>query len=73
LTDVCAVVATSVANYLYDKLDMLLIMTITPGAGASHSFPWHIRAAREKLNHVAPTTRIQVDGGEKRSKSARHR
>ena len=63
----------SVLDYLYDKLDMLLMMTINPGFGGQSFLPLaypRIRAAREKLNQVAPITRIQVDGGVKRSNIA---
>lgn len=63
----------SVLDYLYDKLDMLLIMTINPGFGGQSFLPLaypRIRAAREMLNQTSPQTRIQVDGGVKRSNIA---
>ncbi len=63
----------SVLDHLYDKLDMLLVMTINPGFGGQSFLPLaypRIRAAREKLDRVAPAVRIQVDGGVKRSNIA---
>lgn len=63
----------SVLDYLYDKIDMVLIMTINPGFGGQSFLPLaypRIRAARQLLDGVAPTTRIQVDGGVKRSNIA---
>ncbi|HEY6735572.1 MAG TPA: ribulose-phosphate 3-epimerase, partial [Roseiarcus sp.] len=63
----------SAIDYLYDKLDMLLIMTINPGFGGQSFLPLaypRIRAAREMLDRLAPATRIQVDGGVKRSNIA---
>jgi hypothetical protein len=63
----------SVLDHLYDKLDMLLIMTINPGFGGQSFLPLafpRIRAAREKLDQIAPAIRVQVDGGVKRSNVA---
>lgn len=63
----------SVLEYLHDKLDMVLIMTINPGFGGQSFLPLaypRIRAARELLDRLAPQVRIQVDGGVKRSNIA---
>lgn len=63
----------SVLDYLHDKLDMVLIMTINPGFGGQSFLPLaysRIRAARQQLDAIAPHIRIQVDGGVKRSNIA---
>ena len=63
----------AVLDHLHDKLDMVLIMTINPGFGGQSFLPLaypRIRAARQLLDAVSPGTRIQVDGGVKRSNIA---
>ncbi len=63
----------AVLDYLHDKVDMVLIMTINPGFGGQSFLPLaysKIRAARKLLDSVSPATRIQVDGGVKRSNIA---
>lgn len=63
----------SVIEYLHDKLDMVLIMTINPGFGGQSFLPLaypRIQATRALLDRISPDTRIQVDGGVKRSNIA---
>lgn len=63
----------AVLDYLHDKLDMVLIMTINPGFGGQSFLPLaysRIQATRQLLDAVSPGTRIQVDGGVKRSNIA---
>jgi len=63
----------SVLEYLHDKIDMVLVMTINPGFGGQSFLPLaypRLKAARALLDRLSPSTRIQVDGGVKRSNIA---
>lgn len=63
----------SALEYLHDKINMVLVMTINPGFGGQSFLPLaypRIRATRELLDRLAPGVRIQVDGGVKRSNIA---
>jgi ribulose-phosphate 3-epimerase len=55
-----------VLHYIYEVIDMVLIMSINPGFGGqkflSLAYP-KIEDTRRLLDKLAPTARIQVDGG----------
>ena len=56
----------SVLDYVYDKTDMILIMTVNPGFGGQKLIPsMHdkIRSLRGMLDRKGMETDIEVDGG----------
>ena len=56
----------SVLDYVYDKTDMILLMTVNPGFGGQKLIPAmldKIRQLREILNGKHLSTLIEVDGG----------
>lgn len=56
----------NVLDYVYDYIDMVLIMTVNPGFGGQAYIKEStdkIRTLREKLNQFGMNTDIQVDGG----------
>ena len=56
----------SVLDYVYDKADMILLMTVNPGSGGQKLIPatlGKIRELREILNRKGLRTDIEVDGG----------
>ncbi len=53
-------------DYVWDKLDMILIMSVNPGFGGQRFLPSalkKIQSAREMIDKNAPTVRLAVDGG----------
>lgn len=63
-----------VLHYIYEVIDMVLIMSINPGFGGqkflSLAYP-KIEDTRRLLDKLAPEARIQVDGGITQSNVAR--
>lgn len=56
----------SVLDYVYDKTDMVLIMTVNPGFGGQRLIPsmyGKIRTLRSRLDEMGLDTGIEVDGG----------
>lgn len=56
----------SALDYVYDKTDMVLIMTVNPGFGGQKLIPYtldKIRDLRSELNRRGKTCDIEVDGG----------
>ena len=56
----------SVLDYVYDKVDMILLMTVNPGFGGQKLIPAvldKITRLRAILNEKGLSTHIQVDGG----------
>lgn len=56
----------SQVEWLLDKLDMLLLMSVNPGFGGQSFIPYVIdklRAARQIINDRGLSTRLEVDGG----------
>lgn len=59
----------SALDYILDKVDMILIMTVNPGFGGQayiHSCTAKIAALRSRLGELGLHTDIQVDGGIKK-------
>ena len=53
-------------DYVYDKTDMVLLMTVNPGFGGQKLIPAvldKIRALRGILNEKGLPTRLEIDGG----------
>ncbi len=53
-------------NYVLDKVDMVLLMTVNPGFGGQKYIPYctqKIRTLRERIEHLGLTTDIEIDGG----------
>ena len=58
---------SSVAHILH-KLDMLLLMSVNPGFGGQSFIPYvldKVREARELIDQLGLSTRLEVDGGVK--------
>ena len=56
----------NVLDYVYDKTDMVLLMTVNPGFGGQKLIPAvldKIRALRGILNEKGLPTRLEIDGG----------
>lgn len=56
----------SVLDYVLDKIDMVLVMTVNPGFGGQKFIPQtlpKIRSIRNKINERGLAVDIQVDGG----------
>ena len=56
----------SVLDYVYQKTDMVLIMTVNPGFGGQKMIPemfGKIRTLRQRLDELHLETDIEVDGG----------
>ncbi len=56
----------NVLDYVYDKVDMVLLMTVNPGFGGQKLIsyvPEKIRQLRAILNDKGLSTHIEVDGG----------
>lgn len=56
----------SVLDYVYDDVDMILLMTVNPGFGGQKYIPLStakIRALRERLQTLGRSVDVQVDGG----------
>lgn len=55
-------------DYIIDKLDMILIMSVNPGFGGQSFIPYtlgKITEAREMINAIKPDILLSVDGGVK--------
>jgi ribulose-phosphate 3-epimerase len=55
-------------DYLMDKIDMILIMSINPGFGGQQFIPTthdKLRRARELINQSGRDIRLEIDGGVK--------
>jgi ribulose-phosphate 3-epimerase len=55
-----------VLDYVYDKADMILLMTVNPGFGGQKLIPAtldKIRQLRQRLDERGLSTWIEVDGG----------
>jgi ribulose-phosphate 3-epimerase len=53
-------------DYVMDKLDMILLMSVNPGFGGQKFIPGtidKIRATRERINASGLNIRLEVDGG----------
>lgn len=53
-------------DYVLDKLDMILLMSVNPGFGGQKFIPGtidKIRATRERINASGLNIRLEVDGG----------
>ncbi len=53
-------------NYVLDKVDMVLLMTVNPGFGGQKYIPYctqKIRTLRERIEQLGLTTDIEIDGG----------
>lgn len=56
----------SVLDYVYDKADMILLMTVNPGFGGQKMIPYvleKVRKLRETIDEKGLSTHLQVDGG----------
>jgi ribulose-phosphate 3-epimerase len=56
----------NVLDYILDKVDLVLVMSVNPGFGGQSFIPSSIikiKAIREKLDAIGSTARLQVDGG----------
>ncbi len=56
----------SALDYVYDKADMILLMTVNPGFGGQKMIPYvleKVRKLRETIDEKGLSTHIQVDGG----------
>lgn len=56
----------NVLDYIYDKVDMILLMTVNPGFGGQKLIPYvpaKIAQLRQILNEKGLSTHIEVDGG----------
>ncbi len=57
-------------NYVLDKVDMVLLMTVNPGFGGQKYIPYctqKIRTLRERIEQLGLTTDIEIDGGVNRN------
>jgi ribulose-phosphate 3-epimerase len=55
-------------DYVLDKLDMVLLMSVNPGFGGQSFIPGtlaKVRAVRERIDTSGRDTRLEVDGGVK--------
>ena len=62
----CPATPLTVLDYLYDKIDMILLMTVNPGFGGQKyisEMTDKIAQLRKQLNQRGLTTDIEVDGG----------
>ena len=62
----CPATPLTVLDYLYDKIDMILLMTVNPGFGGQKyisEMTDKIARLRKQLNQRGLTTDIEVDGG----------
>jgi ribulose-phosphate 3-epimerase len=62
----CPATPPIVLDYLYDKIDLILIMTVNPGAGGQNFIPAQlekIRLVRDKITASGHPILLQVDGG----------
>jgi ribulose-phosphate 3-epimerase len=62
----CPATSPIVIDYLYDKIDLILIMTVNPGAGGQNFIPAQlekIRLVRDKIIVSGRPIMLQVDGG----------
>ncbi len=53
-------------QYVLDKLDMLLLMSVNPGFGGQKFIPYtldKLRQARALIDQAGTDTRLQIDGG----------
>lgn len=53
-------------RHVLDQVDLLLVMTVSPGFGGQSYIAGmtdKVREARSLIDHLAPTCRLQVDGG----------
>ncbi|MBA8667057.1 ribulose-phosphate 3-epimerase [Holosporaceae bacterium 'Namur'] len=56
----------SILNYLYDKIDLILVMTVNPGFGGQSFIPsqlMKIQNIRRKIIESKRNIELQVDGG----------
>lgn len=58
----------NVLDYVMDKLDMILLMSVNPGFGGQHFIPSvlnKITQVRERISQIDREIRLEVDGGVK--------
>jgi ribulose-phosphate 3-epimerase len=63
----------SYLDYVLDKLDLVLIMSVNPGFGGQSFIPSalaKLRAARERIDASGRDIRLEIDGGVKRDNIA---
>lgn len=56
----------SILNYIYDKIDLILVMTVNPGFGGQSFIPSQlskIKTVRQKIIESKRNIDLQVDGG----------
>ncbi|WP_148254844.1 ribulose-phosphate 3-epimerase [Aidingimonas lacisalsi] len=53
-------------DYVMDKVDMILLMSVNPGFGGQSFIPWtlgKLREARERIEASGRDIRLEIDGG----------
>ena len=61
-------VSLNVLDYVWDQIDMLLLMSVNPGFGGQKFIPYvldKIKAARSEIDERGLDVRLEIDGGVK--------